>query len=167
MNILKGRKRFFKHNVILKLAIIVLTVSVISGVSAYLVVNRTADNQMTIGYVKTEIIEDYQPPKELNPGATFIKKVQVKNTGANACYVRVLVTFSTSEMESLCDVDYNTTDWEKKEDGYWYYQGVLDSGETTNPLFNTVVVKDSAKQNQMQDFDINIYHESSNTPFKQ
>lgn len=162
MNILREKNK--KHGIIFKLLIAILAIGLISGVSAYFVVKNQANNKLTVGYVETEIVEDFQPPKELIPGCTITKRVKVRNTGPTACYVRVLVTFSTSKMEDLCEVDYNTTDWTKKGD-YWYYNSKLSSNEITEPLFTTVKVKDTASTKSMEDFDINIYHESSSSEF--
>lgn len=69
-------------------------------------------------------------------------------------------------MENVCSIDYNKTDWRKDEqDGYWYYNSLLKSGETTKPLFTTVTISSDVEEDNLQDFDINVYHESSNTKF--
>ncbi|MGF0052229.1 TasA family protein [Catenibacterium mitsuokai] len=155
------------HRKTLIVLVIVLSLGLFSSVSAYFMDKATAKNSFTIGYVETKIEEDYTPPHELKPGITFTKKVTVKNTGSNDCYVRVLVTFSNSNMEHVCSIDYNNTDWKKNDkDGYWYYKKLLKSGETTEPLFKTVTVSPNVDENNLQDFDINVYHESSNTEFK-
>lgn len=154
------------HRKTLIVLVIVLSLGLISSVSAYFVDKATKKNSFTIGYVETKIEEEYVPPKELHPGVSFVKKVTVKNTGPNDCYVRMLVTFSNSHMEKMCSIDYNNDDWEKNpQDGYWYYKNVLKSGETTEPLFNKVTVSNRADDNSLQDFDINVYHESSSTRF--
>lgn len=154
------------HRKTLIVLFIVLSLGLFSSVSAYFVDKVTAKNSFTIGYVETKIEEDYTPPKELKPGITFPKKVTVKNTGPNDCYVRMLVTFSNSQMENVCSIDYNKTDWKKNDhDGYWYYNSLLKSGETTKPLFEKVTVRSDVNPNDLQDFDINVYHESSNTKF--
>lgn len=154
------------HRKTLIVLFIVLSLGLFSSVSAYFVDKATKKNNFTIGYVETKIEEDYTPPQELKPGITFPKKVTVKNTGPNDCYVRVLVTFSNSQMADVCSIDYNKTDWKKDEqDGYWYYNSLLKSGETTKPLFTTVTISSDVEKNNLQDFDINVYHESSNTKF--
>lgn len=153
------------HRKTLIVLFIVLSLGLFSSVSAYFVDKATKKNSFTIGYVETKIEEDYTP-KDLKPGITIPKKVTVKNTGPNDCYVRVLVTFSNSQMEDACSIDYNDKYWTKhNEDGYWYYKHLLKSGETTEPLFKTVTISSDVNANDLQDFDINVYHESSNTPF--
>lgn len=165
MNITK--KKSLKHGMLFKILIVVLTAGMVTGIAAYLTVSNSKKNQFTVGYVKSEIVEDYDPPAELKPGIQFKKKVSVKNTGPNDCYVRVLVTFSDSEIEDKCSLDYNTSDWTyNKSDGYWYYNEVLKAGEETSPLFNNVSVSNEAEDSDMKDFDISIYHETSNKRFK-
>ena len=165
MNITK-KLQHKNHRKTLIVLFIVLSLGLFSSVSAYFVDKATKKNSFTIGYVETKIEEDYTPPKDLKPGIKFTKKVTVKNTGPNDCYVRMLVTFSNSQMEDACSIDYNNAEWEKNpHDGYWYYKHLLKSGETTEPLFNTVTISSDVNPNDLQDFDINVYHESSNTPF--
>lgn len=74
------------------------------------------------------------------------KDPQVKNDGANPCFVRVKV-------EGLDCLDpageiglryqyangYNTADWTLL-DGYYYYNGVLAAGDTTAPVFDQIVM---------------------------
>lgn len=154
------------HRKTLIVLFIVISLGLFSSVSAYIVDKATKKNSFTIGYVETKIEEDYTPPHKLKPGITFPKKVTVKNTGPNDCYVRMLVTFSNSQMENVCSIDYNKTDWRKDEqDGYWYYNSLLKSGETTKPLFTTVTISSDVEEDNLQDFDTNVYHESSNTKF--
>ena len=35
-------------------------------------------------------------------------------------------------------INFDTEKWTEGEDGYWYYNKALESGETTAPLFDTV-----------------------------
>lgn len=159
-------KKSLKHGMLFKILIVVLAAGMVAGIAAYLTVLNSKKNQFTVGYVKSEIVEDYVPPVELKPGITFKKKVSIKNTGPNDCYVRVLVTFSSSEIGDKCTLDYDRTNWTYNEsDGYWYYNEVLKSGEETSPLFNNVSVSSKAEDSDMQDFDISIYHETSNKRF--
>ena len=138
----------------------------VGSISAFLVVKNNKTNTITIGAVNSKIVEDFNPPSELKPGISFKKKVAVKNLGPNDCYVRVLVGFSDSEMENLCSVDYNDKDWTYNyDDGYWYYNSSIKKGETTSNLFNKVTISDSCNENDLKNFDITIYHETSNKKF--
>lgn len=135
---------------------------------AYLISKHEAVNDFTAGENIIEVHENYDPPKELEPGIPFKKEPYVENTGNLPCFVRMRVDFSDSEAEEFCElVDINEKDWEKnQEDGYYYYNKLLNPEEITESLFKTVKIKDK-KENEdsytlddMIDFDILIYAES-------
>ena len=101
----------------------------------------------------------FEDLKGVMPGETVSKIVTVKNNGG-AAYVRVWVSTAISEpgdpitnptiknlpltMEvegetvELIEINYNTEKWTQGEDGYWYYNRAVKTGETTEPLFTTV-----------------------------
>lgn len=139
----------------------VLSLLCIGGIAAYLTTAAKITNTVTVGYNEVEIVEDFTPPIEMKPGVSFQKEVAVSNTGPVDCFVRVLSLFSRSDMEDLCDVNYNTQDWEYNEtDQYWYYKHSLKTGETTEPLFDTVKIHDDASEAAIKAFDIIVYAES-------
>lgn len=139
----------------------VLSLLCIGGIAAYLTTAAKITNTITVGYNEIEIVEDFTPPTEMKPGVSFQKEVAVSNTGPVDCFVRVLSLFSRSDMENLCDVNYNTQDWEYNEtDQYWYYKHSLKTGETTEPLFDTVKIHDDASEAAIKAFDIIVYTES-------
>ena len=94
------------------------------------------------------------------PGTAVSKIVTVKNTGESAAYIRVWVNTAISEpgdpitnpliknlpltievegeTVELIEINYNTEKWTQGEDGYWYYNRAVKTGETTEPLFTTV-----------------------------
>ena len=131
----------------------------ISGAAAYLTDISAADNLLHIGNVTTGIEEEFPDPDPV-PGKTMKKVVKIKNTGKNNCYVRVQALFSDGDMESLCSVDYNTTDWAKGSDGWWYYKNILDAGKITPPLFTMITIDRTADANKIVPFDLLIRQES-------
>lgn len=148
------------------LAAFAFSLLLIGGVSAFFYATGTKSNAFTIGYVETQIEEDYDPPSKLEPGVSFKKDVKINNTGKNDCYIRVLVEFSDSQMGNLCILDYNTNAWTyNDDDGYWYYNQKLKAGESTESLFTNVKISEDADPADFEDFDILIYHESSNKRF--
>ena len=143
------------------LAAVIVGLLCIGGIAAYLTAAAKITNTVTVGYNEIEIVEDFTPPIEMKPGVSFQKEVAVSNTGPVDCFVRVLSLFSRSDMEDLCDVNYNTQDWEYNEtDQYWYYKHSLKAGETTEPLFDTVKIHDDASETAIKAFDIIVYAES-------
>lgn len=161
-----------KNTVIVLLAALLCVIVLASSFGstfAYLTDQETKNNTLTVGETKTEIVEEFTPPKKLEPGVSFTKKPSVNNTGNLPCYVRMRADFSDSQMEDLCEeLDINTTDWEyDAADGYYYYKLLLEPGKMTSPLFTTVTVRtvdangEKLTDAQMKDFDILIYAEST------
>ena len=84
---------------------------------------------------------------EVYPGEPLAKDPTVKNDGANPCFVRISVT----GLNCLGDagmITYRTDyvadklgdNWVKHTDGYYYYSKVLAVGETTDALFDQIVM---------------------------
>lgn len=131
---------------------------------AYLSDTDSAFNTVSVGSVKIELIEEFDPPEKLFPGTSFTKDVKVKNTGSNPCYVRVKAVFSDSDMERYCDVDWNKTDFVYDEvSNYWYLKSPLKAGAVSKSLFTSVTVQSSAPEASMKDFEILVYAEGFQT----
>lgn len=137
---------------ILMLSLLAVCLSLcIGGTLAYYSSSEIARNVITAGNIKIELIETdgegnpFQDVSGVLPGMDIDKVVTVKNTGDNACWVRIAV-----EKEILLDkgvegepdvsvigIDFNDTDW-TEEDGYYYYNNKLEPSETTEALFTKV-----------------------------
>lgn len=144
------------------LFILVILVFILTPVFvySYFMTQETAENLFRMGSNRIELIEEFKQPEILEPGAVITKKIQVKNTGLSECGVRVKAVFTTSDMEQLCDVDWNTEDWILKEDHYYYYREIIKPQELTSPLFTEVVIKSDTIASQIQPFDVLVYAES-------
>ena len=151
------------------LSTIILCGLFISGITAYLIAADRAANRTSAGNNEIEIREVFDNP-DIEPDeiTEITKQVTVKNTGINCAGVRVRVEFSSSDVERTdpadtakwAVVDYNTTNWQKSGD-YWYYKTPLARGETTEPLFRRITC-DHPTSEQVRDFDVFIYAESRN-----
>ena len=110
-----------------------------------------AVNILTVPAFQTRIVEDYRPPKVVEPSDTIIKKVNVKNTGTVDAVVRVKIekAFGRKDKEEEFTIDQSidpdlielhldqTGAWKKSEDGYYYYRDVLKPSQTTKvPLMD-------------------------------
>jgi len=118
-----------------------------------------AVNLLTPGGVNTSITESFEDPGVPEPGEVIEKTVAIMNNGPNDCYVRAAAYFSESDMEELCEVDYDTGHW-RYDGGWWYYDDILETGETTSPLFTSVKVSENAAAEKIHAFDIYIVQES-------
>lgn len=111
-------------------------------------------NTFEPGNVTTEVREEFEPTET---ACVFRKEPVIANTGKNACYVRVRVTASPEEQLEISGWD--TQNWTKKEDGYYYYNKVLESGASTTPLFKEVSVKEEYVDT-IEGFEVNVYQEA-------
>lgn len=112
-----------------------------------------ADNVFTVGNVDITLTEpnwDGQGSKdapEAYPGEALAKDPTVTNNGKNPCFVRIKVE-GWDALGANNEITYRTdyTDnklgdnWVKGEDGYFYYDKVLEVGDTTDALFDQIVV---------------------------
>lgn len=158
--------------VIAIISISIVSIILIGGIVASLIDSDKANNTVTVGGNRIEIIEDFSPPEKLEPGVEFKKDVSVKNVGLSDCYVRIKAVFTDSDMEKYCVVDWNTDDFEyNANDNFYYYKKELKQGEITESIFKKVIIKttydsdgDGIEENistdEMKDFDILVYAES-------
>ncbi len=110
-----------------------------------------ADNALTMAGYQTRIIEEYQVPEHVDPGAEIDKVVNVENTGTVDTLIRVSVekAFGTRKKDGtfqkdgtldpdMIQITYGTSAWSSRDDGYFYYKEILRAGETTKePLFRS------------------------------
>lgn len=125
------------------------------GTLAYFTYEDMTTNVITTGDIKIDLEEwtesedgtlvPFEDMDDVMPGMEVSKIVQVKNTGGQDAWIRVSVEKSIILAEdiegevdlSLVTYDLNTEFW-SESGGYYYYNSVLKSGETTEPLFTTV-----------------------------
>ncbi len=106
---------------------------------------------MTMISYQNRIEEEYVVPDHVDPGAEVDKIVNVKNTGTVDTIIRVSVekAFGTRNKDGtfvkegdlepdMIQITYNTTSWQEKKDGFFYYKDILKAGEMTKePLFTS------------------------------
>lgn len=138
-----------------------VVVGLIGGITAYLTSRQNTDNVITVGQVKLETTETYNPPPEIAPGITFTKTPLIKNNGNMNCFVRTRILFSDESVTSYISLDINTEDWIYNEtDGYYYYSPRLGVGQTAIPPFTTVSVSSTVAQDDIKAFEIFVYSEA-------
>ena len=157
-----------KKRKILVCAVIISCLSLSAyGTIAYFTADAVASNVITSGNIKIDLKETAIPeeggspvPFEnrigVMPGTAVSKIVQVENIGSQSAYIRVgvdkeifLAEENTEEPDlSLVSWDVNSDFWEEK-DGFYYYKEVLETGQTSEPLF-TEVVFDASMGNMYQ-----------------
>ena len=123
-----------------------------TGTLAYFTAEETAQNVITMGSLKMELVElnekdePWEDVENIVPGMEVTKKAFVKNTGTVDFYTRVKITktFVPAPGEEkpelntkLVRLDINEK-YKLGEDGFYYYTESVKPGEETEPLFTTV-----------------------------
>lgn len=159
---------------------ILLTVLTQPSLAFYTAVG-TATNVVTSGGIEMIIHEKTADgtdfPAEgvfVIPGDIVSKQVSVENVCKNPFYLRVkLINETTHEAltpEDCLKMDLDTENWTQK-DGYYYYNKILQPGETTTTLFNQVEIVgsmvDQSHVGSRLSLSVNAYAvQSENNPAK-
>ena len=147
-----------KKQKLLLISLILLTIAMVGGTSAFFVTSSRAHNVITTDGVSIDLIEstdqvgvDGRPIPFTNidnamPGDTYSKIPQVKNTDHGEVWVRIRIANSAKKADGTTvmlpsgaiTANYNTRNWLDGSDGYYYYYRALRAGEITEPLFTKV-----------------------------
>ncbi|MCL1797177.1 MAG: hypothetical protein FWG24_02475 [Eggerthellaceae bacterium] len=142
--------KFKVHFVVAALAILFVVSGIGTTFAAVKYIGESVHVIDTAG-VNARIVEEYVGAKDVFPGATVDKVVNVQNTGTSDAVVRVKIEKSWGEPlqgtnQALAPLPtdnitivYNDEYWRyDANDGYFYYLGVLKPGESTlEPLFRS------------------------------
>lgn len=131
---------------------LLLACNVTQETLAYYTVTGTATNVVTSGSITLKIREqtkDGEPFPEqgiqVRPGDKVSKEVTVENTCGQPFYLRIQLVNGLAEnvslpLEEVFAFDLNTTDWTHHEDGYYYYNHILQPGQMSSALFKEVEI---------------------------
>ena len=134
---------------LIALAAILLTVLTQPTLAYYTTIGK-ATNVVTSGGIELKIHEKTADGSDFPAGGVYVipgdivsKKVSVENVCSHPFYLRVkLVSGTTNEALSPDDclkMDIDTQNW-TYADGYYYYNNILQPGETTPTLFTEVEI---------------------------
>ncbi|SDM66244.1 TasA family protein [Acetanaerobacterium elongatum] len=173
-----------KKRSILVTAISLVLVAALSigGTMAYFTrTSDTKENKFTVGNINIELTEPGFVPADalkLVPGDSIAKDPQVKNTGANPCYLRIAVTgldFVAASTNAAATLKAPTgftlegldlTNYEIVNDNgkiYAYYKSILNPDVTTPKLFTAVSLNRDVEENDeglVKQFNITVYAEA-------
>ena len=136
------RRRRLNPRFVLLVSIVALLVGMVGGTLAYLVTSTTpVTNTFQPGKVPITVEESF------TPNTTNKNDVTVQNNGNVDAYIRARVVFTWQDQDGnvsgkpVTSDDYscvyNTKDWVKIDD-YWYYRGrVSPNGGQTTSLFTS------------------------------
>ena len=142
-----------KKTLAMLLAVCLIATAVIGGSLAYFTDTETKTNTFTVGNVKIDLTEPSWDATgnvdadTVYPGEPLAKDPTVENIGNNPCFVRIKVD-GLDQFDDIGEIIYRTDyvdgklgdNWVKHSDGCFYYNGVLDVGETTDALFDQIVM---------------------------
>jgi hypothetical protein len=149
---LKIKNKGLKARTIL-VASLVLTITVLGATYAYTTHENELTNLLKAHTVAGEVIEGGSVGEEkeftLTPGGNVEKKVQFKNTGTAAVFLRVAYAEMWTDKDGkllLHDPSYATpnwtgdwtSDWSDGGDGWYYYNKILKAGDTTAEVLSSV-----------------------------
>lgn len=149
----------------MKKLLIGMAVFLLLGISSGVVLSYLSGedeviNAFTAAKTTIEIVEEFDPPVNIEPGTEIRKVVQVKNLENSSCFVRMRYEFSSLEAEEMCEELKILDGWVLKNDGYYYWQEELMPGETTGPLFEKVVLKKDTEEMDLTPFELLVYAEA-------
>lgn len=154
------------------LAASLAAVAIAGSSLAYFTDSEEADNTYTIGNVDIVLTEPHWnegqdlggfevEADDLYPGEAVAKDPTVKNEGKNPAFVRVKVdglenfTYRTDYVEGKLG-----DGWVAYDDGYFYYDGVLEVDATTDALFDQVVLNTNVGNGNGETGHIMVYAEA-------
>ena len=137
---------------LLILSVLAICLSTLAaGTLAYFTAEDKAHNVITTGGIDITVQEwadaektrPFQDLAGVMPNTTVTKIAEVRNTGGAEAWVRVKVEKNIKLQgegapdTSLVELTRSANHWTEK-DGYYYYNAVLEPGQTTEPLFTAV-----------------------------
>ena len=156
---------------------LIIAITAISGASlAYMKDTAETKNVFTVGDVSIVLTEPNWDASgkaeavDAYPGEPLAKDPTITNDGKNPCFVRIKID-NLDQYVTKYGVDgmikYRTdyvegalgTDWVLHTDGYFYYTKVLAIGETTDALFDQIVIPFVLENNE-QALSIDVYAEA-------
>ena len=138
----------------LKIAAVALVAALFAFIGqpslAYYAVTGKATNVVTSGNIQMKIHEKTDAgtefPKEgvyVIPGDIVSKKVSVENICDHPFYLRVRIVYGinsqTLSSEDCFKLNINEENW-VYHDGWYYYKGIVDPGQTTPNVFSHVEI---------------------------
>lgn len=163
---MNAKKKIFS----IALAASLAAVAVVGSSLAYFTDKDEKANTLTIGNVDITLTEPgwdatgKEEAKEMYPGEAVAKDPTVTNNGKKPAFVRVKV-----EWPENVDLSYRTDyvdnklgdNWVDGKDGYFYYNKVLGLNETTDALFDQIVLgTDTMNGDATTEYDVVVYAEA-------
>lgn len=99
---------------VLALAVL-LVLGIVGGTAAYNTQTKQAVNEFRTGEYATELVEEFIPPSDWQPGISVNKDVKVRNTGTVPVFASIKLHQSWVRQEDVTDIDGNVIPPKKGE----------------------------------------------------
>ncbi|MCA5960282.1 hypothetical protein LC724_07180 [Blautia sp. RD014234] len=87
--------------------------------------------------------------------------MQIANKGKSSCFIRCRLLMDDEEILPYLHLGIDSENWEKSEDGYYYYKSALEMGEITTELLRQITVSEGAPEELLKrGFSLSVYAES-------
>ena len=132
----RKRRRKLNNRALILLASLVLIVGMAAGGTVAWLITNTGAVQNTMVPASVPIIIN-----EKISGTTTKESVQIVNDGNTDAYIRVAIIANAVDKDgnviagNVPTYNVDTTKWELKNDGYYYYKGIVSAKGSTPPLF--------------------------------
>ncbi len=171
-----------KVSIIITAAALVALI-VVGSTLAFFTSQGTVQNTITTGDVKITLTE----PKfkdsgvqdgnviymhDITPGQSIVKDPTITNTGSHDAYIRCKLDITglnfdenednaaTRKIQLLSGIDINSTDWVQANDGYYYYQTKLATGDNVKFFENVKIPEEWDNAFASKSFSINVTAEA-------
>lgn len=136
-----------KNLLLFSLAAVLVLTTFISTAYAYFTATASALGGQTVSLDDGwRIDEDFYD---------WTKHVVIESTGSTDCYVRARTYAPAQYQDKLL---YSGDGWERRDDGWWYYTGILEGGKKTNEL--TVRIEGLTEAPELnENFDVVVVYE--------
>lgn len=151
------------------LAASLAAVAVVSSSLAYFTDTDQKDNVFTVGNVDITLTEPNweatgkEEAEDMYPGEAVAKDPTVTNNGANPAFVRIKVEWPESPVVTY-RTDYVDNKlgegWVEADDGYFYYTKPLEIKESTDALFDQIVLSTDTTNGYDGNYDIVVTAEA-------
>lgn len=143
-----------------------LAILILLGISSSMALSYLSEKKDTVWQIaatdtRIGIEEEEILPEKNITGSEIRKGMRVRNLSQSPCYVRVACFYSDKEAEEICERISIREGWTQRADGYYYWRDELLPGETTEALFDSIVIRSGITQEDIKRPELLFYAEAA------
>lgn len=140
-------KKYGKYIQLLSLTALLLFCCIVGGTVAYWSGQGVTNDEITMGNLDGALVYKSARTTAVYPGDVVQSSACVTNAGGLDLIVRLKVNKGWADKKlsaELIEITFNTGKWLDGGDGYFYYRGILKPGATTENLFDSFKLSETA-----------------------